>query len=239
MTDVEDVLRGLSHTVDADPAGLEVVAGDVARGHHAASRRRRRRFAFTGAFVAVAAAAAVGIGQVGVPTTGSGPVTAGPATGAQAPRPETGAQAPRLELVAYTGDQPAGFKVSTVPDGWQVVSSNRSAFVVAPPGADSAPAKTGEPVSIKGEIAVSLQGLSTFPEQSPVRKVDINGKAGKLGHPLETPDKLSDTRWLFFPGDTGSNVQVQVPASVGLSDDQIVAFAKGISVTAEATPIGG
>jgi hypothetical protein len=44
---------------------------------------------------------------------------------------------------------------------------------------------------------------------------------------------------LFFPGGKGSNVQVQVPASVGLSDDQVIAFAEGITVTDKATAIGG
>jgi hypothetical protein len=216
MPDVQDVLRSLSHTVDAGPAGPEIVAGDVARGHHAVRHRRRQRFAFAfaGAFVAVAAVL-VGIG---IPTTGS----------------DT-----RLELAAYTGDQPAGFKVSTVPDGWQVVSSDQSSFVVAPPGADTSAPGAGEAVSVKDKITVSLQALSSFPEKSPTRAVDINGKAGQLGHPLETLDKLSDTRWLVFPGDTGSNVQVQVPASGELNDDQIVAFAEGITVTDQATPIGG
>jgi hypothetical protein len=214
MPDVEEVLRGLSQT--ADPAGPEVVAGDVARGHHAASRRRRRRFAFGTAFVAAAAAAVVGIGQAGVP-----------------------GKTPRLELVSYTGAQPAGFRVSTVPEKWRVVSSDRMSFVVAPPGADTSPPGVGEAVSVEGKITVSLQGLSSFPEESPVRKVDINGKAGELGHPLEAPGELSDTRWLFFPGDTGGNVQVQVPASVGLNDDQIITFAEGITVTDEAITIGG
>jgi hypothetical protein len=216
MPDVLDVLRSLSHTVDAAPAGPGIVAGDVARGHHAVRHRRRQRFAFAfaGAFVAVAAVL-VGIG---IPTAGS----------------DT-----RLELVAYTGDQPAGFKVSTVPDGWRVVSSDQSSFVVAPPGVDISAPGAGEAVSVRDQITVSLQALSSFPEKSPVREVDINGKDGRLGHPLETLDKLSDTRWLVFPGDTGSNVQVQVPASVELSDDQIVAFAEGITVTDQATPIGG
>jgi F0F1-type ATP synthase membrane subunit c/vacuolar-type H+-ATPase subunit K len=230
MPDVEDVLRNLSHIEDAGPAGREVVADDVARGHHAVTRRRRQRFAFAGAFVAVAAAAVVGIGQGMAPVTSSDGVTAAP---------RTGTQASRLELVAYTGDQPVGFKVNTVPDGWKVVSSDQSSFVVAPPGVKASPAGAGEPVSVADKISVSLQGLSKFPAESPVRKVDINGKKGELGHPLETMDKLSDTWWLFFPGDTGSNVQVQVPASVELSTDQIIAFAEGITVTEEATPIGG
>jgi hypothetical protein len=227
MPDVVDVLRSLSYT-DAGPVHPEVVAADLARGHHAVSRRRRQRFAFAGAFVAVAAAAVVGIGQVGAPATGSDTAA-----------PETVAGAPRLELVAYGGDQPVGFKVSTVPAGWRVVSSDRSSFVVAPPGADDAPAAAGQAVSVMDKIMVSLQGLSTFPEESPVRKVDVDGKSGELGHPLESPGKLSDTRWLVFPGDTGDNVQVQVPASVGLSDDQVIAFAAGITVTDEAESIGG
>jgi hypothetical protein len=229
MPDVEDILRSMSHPVDADPAHPEVVAGDVARGHQASSRRRRRHV-FTGAFVSVAAAAVVGIVQVGMPTNNSGTVAAAP---------ETANSVQQVKLVSYTGDQPVGFKVSTVPDGWQVRFSDRSSFVVAPPGADASPGGAAEPVSVKDAIAVSLQGLSTFPKESSVQKVDINGKTGQLGNPLDAPGKLSDTRWLFFPGGKGSNVQVQVPASVGLSDDQVIAFAEGITVTDKATAIGG
>lgn len=226
MNDVQDILRNL--TVPAGRSGPDVVAADVARGRQAVTRRQRRRFTVAGALAVVAVAATVGLSQIEVSTDPSRP------------------RGQQLHLVAYTGEQPVGFKVSTVPDGWRVVSSDESAFVVEPAG--RAPVDAGSPsaaaaaqdagvasgaVSYEGRIVVSLQGESHFPEESAVREVEVGGRTGRLGHPLEAPGKLSDTRWLFFPDVTGRNVNVQVPGNVGLSEEQIVDFAEGITVTGD------
>ncbi|MDG4816215.1 hypothetical protein O7628_11960 [Micromonospora sp. WMMD956] len=230
MSDVMDVLRTLPGAVTPDRTDPDVVAGDVARGHRALTRRRRQRFAWSGVAVAAVAVAVVGVGQFG----GATPTT----TAAHGPAP-TGTQAVRLRLVAYTGAQPVGFKVSTVPQGWQVVSSDRSMFVVTPPGQPTAPPGPGRAVSLQGSIAVSLQSLSRLPEGAPVTRVEVNGRAGQLGFPWEAKGKLSDIRWLIFPDASGRQVLVQVPAALGLGDDQIVRFAEGVTVTAEAQTVGG
>ncbi|GAA1583450.1 hypothetical protein [Actinoplanes couchii] len=214
MTEVQDILRNLSVPDGQD--GPEIVAADVARGRRAATRRSRLRFTVAGAFLAVAVAASVGVGQYG---------------GSAGPSP--------LELVAYTGEQPAGFQVSTVPDGWRVVSSDESAFVVEPPARAERPEDALGGVNYHGRIVVMLQGGSHFPEESPVETVDVNGRSGKLGHPLEAPGELSDTRWLFFPDAAGKSVNVQVPGDVGLSDEQLVDFAEGITVTGDVVEIKG
>jgi hypothetical protein len=120
-----------------------------------------------------------------------------------------------------------------------VVSSDTASFVVEPGGRDPLPGDAGDPQSLVGRISVSLQGQSHFPAESPVREVSVQGRTGRLGHPLDAPGKLSGTRWLFFPDAGGKKVQVQVTASVGLSDDQVVAFAEGITVTGDAIEIGG
>ncbi|MCM4082050.1 hypothetical protein [Paractinoplanes hotanensis] len=233
MRDAQEILRNLS--VAPDQTDPTVVAADVARGRQAQIRRRRQRFAVGGAFVAVAAAAAVGVGQFG---QAAGTPDRASTSVAQEPIPSGSSQA-RLQLVAYRGEQPTGFKVSTVPDGWLVVSSDPSAFIVEPASRGELPEDKLGAVSLEGRIMVSLQGLSQFPPESPVKKVDVNGRAGKIGHPLDAPGKLSDTRWLFFPDASGRQVQVQVPAKVNLSDEQVVDFAKGVTVTGEAVEIGG
>jgi hypothetical protein len=234
MSDIEDVLRSLSHLGTSPPAAPEIVAADVARAHRAATRRRRRRFSTTlvGAVV-VGAAAALGPHLIAA-STDSGRVTipSGP------------------KLVAYTGEQPTGFKVSTVPDGWQLVVADRSAFVLGPPGASAStgganatdgpqPAGNATSLSLRDRIAVSLQLRRTIPDSSQTRPVDINGRSGMLGHPLAAPNRLSDTRWLSFPSGHEGYVLVQVPASLGISDDQIITFAEGITVTEEALFTGG
>ncbi|MDG4832014.1 hypothetical protein O7627_22285 [Solwaraspora sp. WMMD1047] len=228
MPDVVDVLRTLPQTVTPDRTSPEMVAADVARGQRALTRRRRQRFAFSGAAVAAVAAVAVGAGQLGQP---AGAPTAG-TTG-------TGPTAQTLRLVAYTGTQPVGFEVSTVPQGWQVISSDTSMFVVMPSGQDPAPAAPGSAVSLRGRISVSLESLSRLPDDSPVTQVDINGRTGRLGSPWETPGEPSDTRWLIFPVASGQRVLVQVPGELGLRDDQIVRFAEGITVTDQAESVGG
>src|SRR5450756_242193 len=123
MPDVQEMLRTLPHAVTPRwPTGADVVAADVARGHHALSRQRRRRFAGLGAAVVAV-------------TVTSQPAQLGRSAPSAAGSPTATAQTPKVQLAAYTGPQPAGFRVSTVPAGWRVTSSNDYSFVVAPPGA--------------------------------------------------------------------------------------------------------
>src|ERR1700722_19228761 len=113
MPDVMDMLRALPHAVTPEPAGPDIAAADVARGHRALSRRWHRRLAGAAGALAVVAGVAVAIGQPAQPGKGTPPA----AGGATLPQTST------IRLTAYTGTQPAGFKVATVPAGWQVVSS--------------------------------------------------------------------------------------------------------------------
>ncbi|GLZ02340.1 hypothetical protein [Actinoplanes sp. NBRC 103695] len=231
MPDVLDVLRNLPHAVTPVHTSPDAVAADVARGRHAVSRRRRQRLALSGAVLAAVAVVVVGADQIGRP--------AGPPAGSTA-------QPMRLELVTYAGTQPAGFKVSTVPKDWQVLSSDEWSFVVAPPGVNNSPAPSAGPgvpsrnaTFGQDGISVSLQSGSHFPDESPLEKVDINGKVGLLGHPLEAPGKLSATRWLIFPDSRGHNILVDVPAPLRLTDQQVATFAAGITVTGQALTVGG
>ncbi|TDB81937.1 hypothetical protein, partial [Micromonospora sp. KC721] len=137
MPDVMDVLRTLPHAVTPDQTSPDVVTADVARGHRALTRRRQRRLAFSGAAVALVATVALGAGQIG--GTGGAPTRV-------AEGPGTSTNTSRLQLVAYTGTQPVGFEVSTVPEGWKVVSSDKSSFIVTPPGGDTAPPAPGQAV---------------------------------------------------------------------------------------------
>ena len=67
--------------------------------------------------------------------------------------------------------------------------------------------------------------------------VNINGKEGRLGT-FPKGRTAPDARWLMFPSDRGT-VMVQVPDSTGLTDDQIVSFAEGITVTGAPGKVGG
>jgi hypothetical protein len=220
MQDVEDMLRTLPRSVTPGPAGPETAAADVARGHRALVRRRRTRLAGLAGGVAVVAGVAVAFT---VPTQpGSSPRPAAASTGTQS----------KITLVAYTGAQPEGFKVSTVPSGWHVVASNAGSFVVAPPGASTDPGTDGG-ISFIGRIAVMLQGDSTLDPAAKVTTVTVNGHQGQLTLSPDRNPELSFVQ-LFYPDAQGHKVQVQVPQSLGLSNAQIVSFAAGITVTSAA-----
>jgi hypothetical protein len=227
-----DMLGTLRDTGAQVPADSDTVAADVARGRRALIVRRGRRIAGTG-FVAVAAAAAIATGTVGQ-SSGSGATAASrPSAVIHASLQHTTATT-HLQLTAYEGAQPVGFKVTTVPAGWHVTSSSRSAFVAVPPGTKTPHGPAGAPVSLMGGIAVMLQGDSRLPADEPITKVTVQGNEGQLGL---TEDK--GAKWLIYPHGAGSKVLVQVPTKLGLTDKQIVQFADGITVTSAAQAARG
>jgi hypothetical protein len=215
MPDVTDMLRALPLAVTQEPPGPDIAAADVARGHRALSRRRYRRFAGVAGALAVVAGLASVIGQPGKST---------PPAAAGTTFPQTSA----IRLTAYTGVQPAGFRVATVPAGWQVASSDAYSFVVAPSGAPA-----GTPGSYVGRIVVMLQGQSQLPQNEPVTTVTVNGRQGQLGFP-EGGTAKTRYEWLIYPDGKGHKVLIQLPVSVGLTTAQLVSFADGITVTSAA-----
>jgi hypothetical protein len=248
-----DMLQALPHAVTPGPAGPGIAAADVARGHRALSRRRHRRLAGVAGAVAVVAGVAVVIGQPAEPGKSTPPAAGG----------TTVPQASTIRLTAYAGTQPTGFKVATVPAGWQVVSSDAYSFVVAPPGAPAgtaaaaaaasvaargadpaaAPATqkkvpVSTPGSYAGRIVVMLQGLSQLPSNEAVTKVTVNGKPGQLGI-AEGGTAKTRYEWLIYPDGTGHKILIQLPTSVGLTTAQLVKFADGITVTSAAKTAGG
>ncbi len=223
MQEIVEMLQTLPRSVTPAPAGPDEADADLARGHRALSRRRRQRLAGLAGGMAVVAGLAVAVTLPGQPGHGPAPATTSSAAAAH----------PAIRLVAYSGAQPAGFTVGTVPAGWHVVSSDAYSFVVAPPGASTAPSADGQGVSFIGRIAVMLQGDSTLSPDDKVTAVAVNGQPGKLSF---SDDKNPELRFyeLFYPDAQGNQVLVQVPASLGLSSTQIVRFAEGITVTSAA-----
>jgi hypothetical protein len=236
MADLLELLDTLSDASAAGPARPEIVAADLARGRHALIRLRRRRVATRSS--AVLAAAAIAVTATHLAQTGDHRQPSASGTNTQPQQHE------QVHLVDYTGAQPSAFRVSAVPAGWQVISSNQYAFVVAPPGSKPS-ADPADGYNYVGRIAVMLQGASRLPADSPTTKVSINGKDGVLGRADDAapgnPSKMTATgdTWLIYPDAAGNDVLVQVPTSIGLTNDQIVSFARGITVTSEAKAAGG
>ena len=222
MQDMIDLLGSLREQNTVQPASPETVAADVARARRTQARRR------TVGTAVVAAVAAVTVGAV---------ATAGGArTAAVASAPSTShQQALSVQLDAYTGAQPAGFIVSTVPSGWTVRTSNPFAFVVEPPNSSYRPA-TPDGVNFENAISVLLLGDSNGPSFD-VTSVTVNGHPGKLGL---TSDRTAE--WLVYSDGSGPQVLVQVPLKIPLADGQtvhltnaqILQFASGITVTGAA-----
>ena len=198
--DVTDILRTLSRSVTPPPTRADIAAADVARGHRALSKRRHRRMAGLAGGVAVVAGVSV---AVTLPAQGSGHRTPTAAAGVSAaPKAPASAGDPNthfaIRLTAYTGAQPAGFTVSTVPAGWKIVSSDNYSFVLAPPGTPPAPSADGQGVSFIGRIVVMLQGDSTLDPHAKVTAVTVNRKAGQLAL-ADGGDAKTSAEWLIYP----------------------------------------
>jgi hypothetical protein len=186
------------------------VEADVARGRRALRRRRARQAVAGSAFAAVALATAVALGTSGLsPARHPGPPAAS----------DTGHA---TKLVAYTGEQPEGYTLDKVPDGWEVQGVDAYALVLAPKGiADR------DPGSFVGKIAIMLQSQDdhSTPVGTPVR---IGDKPGVLVN----QDGAGFT--LFVKQPSGVYLLIQVWDGLGWGEREIVEFAAGVHVHADA-----
>ena len=234
-TDLKDLLQ---RTVDgsASAPSDELVEADLARAH----RARRRRSAVRGAragVLALAAAGAAVLALQGMPDPGAGApaVSAAPSLTAPPADPSgsapTGTAAlPAIQLVAWTGAQPAGFTVDKVPEGWEVQGADAGVLTVAPVGAADR-----EVHSFAGKIAVFQQADLPEGARERGRLVRVGGAdALAFTNDLNTPgDGLGGTT-LFVPQDSGSHLSIQVWSGLGWSDAQLAEFAGGVRATEHA-----
>ncbi|GGN04636.1 hypothetical protein FHR83_001282 [Actinoplanes campanulatus] len=201
---------------DAEPTS-EQVAADLARGRTALRRRRTVQAAGGSVFMAAALAAVIvaGTGIASGPSGPSGPEAAGdrPSTSS----PATGPTA----LVAYQGEQPKGFTLDKVPEGWVLQGADEYGITIAPKGAPD-----NDPHSFAGKIMAQLQEFGPGEDIAGGKKLTINGKEAVLtkmldqttGHALFV--NLGENRWMI----------VQVWDGLGWGEQQVVEFASGIHV---------
>jgi hypothetical protein len=128
-----------------------------------------------------------------------------------------------VRLVAYHGDQPEGFTVAQVPEGWFLQGTNAFSLTVAPKG------DTTSPDAFEGKLVVMLLSSSApqrLPEGDPV---SVGGQDGVVAHgPADV---------LTYKDDAGHFVQVQAwRSALHWTNDQLVSFAEGVQVTADAQP---
>jgi hypothetical protein len=221
VNDIHDLLDRAAGDVDPSPRGAD---DDVLRGRRALRRRRVRHVA------GPLAIATVGATALGITLLDTRPPQTGPQHAVlHRPLPTP---APRINptlairLVAYTGQQPAGYRVASVPEGWEIQGADPFALTIAPKGFPDQQYQ-----SFVGKLVVMSQ--SSDATGTPGGTPRPIGKY--TGYVLHTEGIVVCT----FQDDTGSWIQLQVPPSLHWSDDDVVRFAEGVEVTGDQQPARG
>ena len=131
MRDIVDMLQALPHAVTPGPAGPDLAAADVARGHRALRQRRRRRLAGAAGTVAVGAAAVVLVAtstpRPATPAANGTPTGTARSTGAHpaSTSAPTGSAAVQLPLVTLAADVAAEPRPAATPRWWNARRARR------------------------------------------------------------------------------------------------------------------
>jgi len=221
MTDITDGLAELGEHRTEAPSE-HTVATDLARGRAALRRRRLRLGGALSATVLVIGGAAGYLSVSGQPAARQHHGTAASAPlkihhGGTAPAPS------KIRLAAYRGQQPNGFNVTSVPQGFhlQIQASNANSFILAPPGADKDPSSFVGKLVVTAEAGSELGNWESFGDRS----VTVHGGHARIGN-----QKGSATQ-LWFGVANGVVVDVQAWDSIGLTDQQLINFADGVTTT--------
>ncbi|MGW6131219.1 hypothetical protein ACWFNE_14440 [Cellulomonas sp. NPDC055163] len=202
MSDLTTLMtRATSAAVTPSAATLD---DDVSRGRRA--RRRRTRLVGSGVVGALAVTAAVGASLT-----------------------STAPSAAAAELVAFTAEQPAGFTIAEVPEGWHVLSSDAGSLVLADaddPGAD--------PNSYEGRIVATLVGEASVPTGIDARTFEVDGRDVLVYELLDADGEPGGTLGVFAPEGDGDYLSVQLPPELHWEADLAARFVEGLDVTASA-----
>jgi hypothetical protein len=224
---IDTILK--SAAPEAVPPSPELVDADLARGRAVLAvvrRRRRLRRGALGSVTLAAAAAAVIVATSGNSHSLS-PTGATTGGSVQANVPGTGHKATlHTRLVDYTGAQLPGFTVNEVPQGWQLSTSTSTALLITPDASSN-----NQPDDFVGKLAV----LTSSTDQHGLGSGDavtVNGQPGRVS-------EQSGYLILNYNAPNGFGINIQAPDSLGWDDAQIVAFAEGVTVTANAVHTHG
>ena len=227
MSDIRTLLHEAAVLPDTDTFTAEAAAdADLVRARRALRRRRAGR---TTAASGLLAAAALGAFMIIGP--GAGPSTPpGDATPA-APRSTTSG----VELVAYTGAQPTGYRLDTVPAGWTIRDDTRGLLTLAPKGAATAENTVPGATSLEGTIAVMTESDTGVPSGVRLDPVRVGDKPGVIAHMRGA----GDTRTLFLEQPSGTYLVIQVWDGLGWDNSRIAEFAGSVHITEDAQPSVG
>ena len=210
MSDMIDRLHDLKSFEPDTQVTDSQASADVLRGR-SALRQRRLRWTSAGAMTCVAAACVAGavIGTRG----GAAPARH---TGQAATQHRT-EHSIKIRLVSYSGDQEPGFTVATVPAGYVLQGAKQDVLDIAPASDHSSLD------AFTGKLVVMLQSVDVQPDDSGT-PVTINGHQGYLRH--------DDVATVLEYSDGTHDVIVQAWNNIALTDEQLVQFAEGVTVTA-------
>lgn len=208
MNDLKDLLDGVA----PPPSAAVDPAADLARGRALLHRTRRRR---------VASVAGVGAAAAGLAVTVS--LLPAPSPPARDTTPSSVQALGGLRLVAWTGEQPPGYRVAEVPEGWEVQGGSPFALTLARIGDPDR-----SPDSFVGKLVVMLQS-SSFTGAPEGELVDVAGREGRFvvdGATQMLTFRIADGRW----------VVVQAPTVLGWDAARLARFASGVEVLGHAEP---
>ncbi|GLY01993.1 MULTISPECIES: hypothetical protein [Actinoplanes] len=227
MKSLHDELAGI--------AGPEIlptpdqVHADLSRGRGALRRRRLAQSAAGSALAVAVAAATFAFTTTGGPSGNGGTLANPPATSAGVSLSSS------FELVAYKGEQSAGFSIDKVPAGFEVQGVDETTLTLSPLGAK--PRNSADPLgdtpdtdphSFVGKVMVGLQSVDEKGTPEGGEAVTVNGVAGKI------VNKGGEARTLYLPQPNGVNLQVQMWDNIDWSTAQVIEFAEGIHVNENA-----
>jgi hypothetical protein len=203
---------------------LEQAYADLGRGRRA-RRKLRRRYAVVAGGVVAGTVVAVAAGASWMsPVTSAGPA---PAAGTVAVDRASAPAGRGVRLTTYLGEQPHGFSIDTVPDGWVIQKVANHTVVLAP--GDAVEAK---PPYYLGEIVIFLKRDDRRrPPAGDAVKVGASDGVLVRNIPAESVSPAGDTGWTLWieQPDRGYALVWSTPG-VGLSADQMIEIGRGLRV---------
>jgi hypothetical protein len=131
-----------------------------------------------------------------------------------------------LDLVAYHGTQLPGFTVGKVPEGFVLQGSDPYSLAIARPDDRS------DLNDFRGKLVVMLQSTS-MTELPDGKAVQVEGRPATIykGDPVAAQ--------LYYSDAAGHDIVIQSATELGLTDAELVEFARSVIVTSNAEAMAG
>lgn len=228
------------------PTTREDVNSDLERGRRALRKRRTLQKIAGAAFAVAALTAGVTVATTNAPAT----------TTPNAGKNPGSVSVPATQLVAYTGNQPKGYTIDKVPDGWEIQADTPGTLILAPKDA-----LDKDPSSFVGKIVIMLQSKDQHdaPKGKQVKVGDTEGvlvpepepdattrrlqeeakqeaiaKGGPSAAPFLVDSDANDGATLWVEQTNGIYLLVQFWEGLGLSEQNMLDIGAGVHVHKDA-----